>query len=95
MCLACGLVVALGIFYCNIYDQQGNGVLVAVDKERAALLKRAGALRGSVGARHNVGCSEYYNLGNHEIGIRHWKIAAEGGLQKSLNALRCVGIIPI
>ena len=53
------------------------------------MFERAGALRGSVGARHNVGCSEYYNLGNHEIG-RHWKIAAEGGLQKSLNALRCI-----
>ena len=34
--------------------------------------------------------AEYYNRGNHEIGIRHWKIAAEGGLQKSLNALRCI-----
>ena len=32
--------------------------------------------------------AEYYNRGNHEIGIRHWKIAAEGGSQPSLNALK-------
>ena len=75
---ACG---AIG----NSYDQ-GEGV--AVDKERAALFERAGALRGGVGARHNIGCSEYYDLGNHEIAIRHWKIAAEAGSQPSLNALK-------
>ena len=72
---------AIGIIY-----TKGNGL--AVDRERAALFERAGALRGEIVARHNIGCSEYYRLGNHEIGIRHWKIAAEGGLQKSLNALR-------
>ena len=29
-----------------------------------------------------------YNLGNHEVGIRHWKIAAEGGMQLSLDELK-------
>jgi hypothetical protein len=38
-------------------------------------------------ARNNIGCTEY-NSGNHEIGIRHFKIAAEAGYQDSLNALR-------
>ena len=74
---------------CNCMGEiyhEGNGV--AVDKERAALFDRVGALRGSIGARHNVGRSEYDDLGNHEIAIRHWKIAAEAGYQKSLNALR-------
>ena len=28
------------------------------------------------------------DLGNHEVGIRHWKIAADAGNQNSLNALR-------
>ena len=65
---------------------EGNGV--AVDKERGALFERVGALRGSIGARHNIGCLEYHDLGNHEIGIRHWKIAAEAGYQTSLDALK-------
>ena len=68
----------------NRYDE-GDGV--AVDKERAALFERVGALRGDVVARHNIGCSEY-NSGNHEIAVRHWKIAAEAGSQLSLDALR-------
>ena len=66
------------------YDR-GEGV--AVDKERAALFERMGAVRGDVAARHNIGWSEY-DSGNHEIGIRHWKIGAEAGDQDSLNALR-------
>ena len=69
------------------YDQ-GNGL--AIDKERAALLWRVGALRGDIVARHNIGVSEYYDLGNHEIGIRHWKIATEAGYQGSLDALKSI-----
>ena len=68
----------------DVYDK-GNEV--TVDKERAALFWRVGALRGDVGARYNIGVAEY-DLGNHEIAIRHWKIAAEAGYQPSLNALR-------
>ena len=64
---------------------EGNGV--AIDKERSTLFLRIGALRGDIIARHNIGCDEYKS-GNHEIGIRHWKIAAEGGSQPSLNALK-------
>ena len=65
---------------------EGNGV--AVDIERAALFQRIGALRGHIIARNHIGFSEYIDLGNHEIGIRHWKIAAEAGDQASLNQLR-------
>ena len=65
---------------------EGDGV--AVDKEKAALFERVGALRGSVVAHNNVGWAEYIDFGNHEIGIRHWKIAAEAGYQKSLNKLK-------
>ena len=66
--------------------RDGDGV--SVDNERAALFERVGAARGCAGARHNIGCSEYYNLGNHEIAIRHWKIAAEAGMQPALDALK-------
>ena len=76
-----GACTNIGIDY-----HEGNGV--AVDKETAALFERVGALRGSIGARHNLGCSEYHDLGNHEIGIRHWKIAAEAGHEGSLNNLK-------
>ena len=58
---------------------------VAVNKERAALFARVGALRG---ARHNIGCYEYNFFGNHEIAIRHWTIAAEAGHQDSLDNLK-------
>ena len=65
-----------------------EGIGVAVDKERSALFYRIGALRGDIAARYSIGYSEYFILGNHEIGIRHWKIAAEAGHQPSLDMLR-------
>ena len=71
----------IGIMYVD-----GNGV--AIDKKRAALFERVGALRGDIAARHNIGYSEYNNFGNHEIGIRHWKVAAEAGYQRSLDCLK-------
>ena len=66
------------------YDE---GIGVAANKERALLFDRVGALRGCVVARNNIGSSEY-DSGNLEIGIRHWKIAAEAGYQDSLDELR-------
>ena len=71
-------------FIGNSYDE-GNGV--AVDKKRAALFQRVGALRGDIYSRNNIGCTEY-EPGNHEIAIRHWKIAAEAGHQLSLDVLK-------
>ena len=65
-----------------------EGIGVAVDKERAALFTKVGALRGEIVARNNIGRIEYHTFGNHEVGIRHWKIAAEGGSQISLNRLK-------
>ena len=67
------------------YDK-GDGL--SANKERAVLFKRVGALRGNIGARNHIGCHEYHDLGNYEIAIRHWKIAAEAGHQPSLNALK-------
>ena len=69
----------------NCYDK---GYGVSVNEARAASFERAGALRGDVVARYNIGYSEYFNLDNHEIAIRHWKIAAEAGDQDSLDALK-------
>ena len=78
-----------GIGACgHIADAYNNGRGVAVNKERGFLFYRAGALRGEVTARYNVGLHEYYDFGNHDIGIRHWKIAAEAGDQESLIQLR-------
>lgn len=51
---------------------------------------RAGALRGCIASHFNAGYTEYFFLGNHEVGIRYWKIAAEAGDQQSLNRLRMV-----
>ena len=64
---------------------EGNGV--AVDKKRATLFNRVGALRGNIVARHSIGGLEFES-GNHEIGIRHWKIAAEAGSQPSIDILK-------
>ena len=69
-----------------------DGKGVAVNKERAALFERIGALRGDIDARHNIGHTELYGLGNHEVAIRHWKIAAEAGYQLSLDALKKIYI---
>ena len=51
------------------------------------MFERVGALRGCAISRYIIGYAEY-ELGNYEIAIRHWKIAAEAGYQPSLNALR-------
>jgi TPR repeat protein len=64
---------------------EGHGL--SVNEEKSAFFGRVGALRGSLVARYNVGVLEYYDLGNHEIAIRHWKIAAEAGDEDSLNKL--------
>ena len=59
------------------------------DMKRANLFMKIGALRGDIYCRHNIGVREY-NAGNHEVGIRHFKLAAEAGYQVSLNGLRDV-----
>ena len=63
-----------------------EGTLMSQDMERSALFTKAAAIRGDVEGRHNIGATECDERGNHELGIRHWKIAAEGGSQPSLNA---------
>jgi TPR repeat protein len=72
-----------------IGNRHDNGRGVSKDMERSDLFYTVGALRGDIKARHNIGNSEY-DSGNHEIGIRHWKIAAEGGSQPSIDVLKAI-----
>ena len=44
-------------------------------------------VRGYIQAHHKIVRIEY-DVGNHELGIRHWKISANAGYQGSLNRLR-------
>ena len=72
----------------SIASYYQEGTLIPRSLERATLLDRVGAVRGSIISRHGIGIFEYYDAGNHELGIRHWKIAAEAGDEKSLAALK-------
>ena len=72
----------------NIGQCFREGTLISQDFRKGALVEGVGAVRGHAAARHNVGCTEYRKLGNHEMGIRHFKIAAKAGFQPSLNILR-------
>ena len=66
-----------------------RGCGVSKDMDRKAFFNRVGALRGCIYARNNLGGIEY-DSGNHEIGIRHWRVAAEAGSQPSLDELRVI-----
>ena len=72
----------------NIAGFLREGIALSKDLEKFLLFIKIGALRGLVAARHNAGNYEYYDFGNHELGIRHWKIAAEAGSQLSLDSLK-------
>ena len=70
--------------------REGTCTLISQDTERSASFTTVAAIRGNLVGRHNIGAIEYDEFGNHELGIRHWKIAAEGGSQPSLNALKAI-----
>ena len=74
---ACG-----SISYCY---QSGKGV--SVNLERSMFFLGAAAFKGNLDCRHNLGRYKYSLLGNHESAIRHWKISAEAGMQRSLDEL--------
>lgn len=59
------------------------------DNKRADLFYLFSAVKGNVASRHIAGEIAYY-AGNHEEGIRHWKLAAEGGFQSSINKLKSI-----
>ena len=64
-----------------------KGLVIAADDDKCILFYRAAALRGDLIAHHKIGCLEY-DSENYELGIRHWKFAAEHGNQLSVNSLR-------
>lgn len=66
-----------------------TGVGVPLDRKKADLFCRVGAMRGCIVARHLIAKNDY-GSGNHEVGIRHWKIAAEAGSQSSLEELKSI-----
>ena len=68
---------------------QGKCSAVPFNEERAAFFLRVGALRGCVLGHEHIGRIEYMS-GNHELGIRHWKVAAEAGFQPSLKNLEII-----
>jgi len=72
----------------NIGMALNEGKGVTVDKGTARLFHRVAALRGGIISRHLIGSLEYDDLGNHELAIRHWKIAAAAGMQPSIKRLR-------
>ena len=66
-----------------------EGRCISNNKKLARMLFEIGALRGNISARQTIGMIEY-ELGNFELGIRHWKIAAEAGHQLSLDCLKSI-----
>ena len=70
----------------TIYSEGG---LITANTDRAVMFTKVAAVRGCIQGHHNLGAYECQR-GNHEAGIRHWKIAAEGGSQISLNALKTI-----
>ena len=58
------------------------------NKERENLFIRIAAARGDIQARYFLGDYEYREMGNHELGVRHWKISAEAGDGDAFIALR-------
>ena len=60
-----------------------------VEKDTAKAIRHyeASAMCGHAIARHNLGCEEY-DAGNFDIGMQHWKIAAQLGLADSLKVVK-------
>lgn len=81
--------LALSKLFKGAYPEHAISKWIKIDSEKATIFRLAAAIRGSTEARHECGNFEY-DRGNHELGIRHWKIAAEAGMQPSLDALKSI-----
>ena len=73
--------------YFNIGSTYYNGDGVTVDKKKAVHYMELAAMRGNVGARHNLGAEEE-NKGNMDRAIKHYMLAVEGGDGDSLTAIQ-------
>lgn len=73
--------------YCHVGRFFHEGTVVETNKSKAISFCEIAAKKGDVVSRHNLGCFEGES-GNHTPAIRHFKIAAEAGYQKSLDELK-------
>ena len=64
-----------------------NGDGVKVDKKKAMYFYELSAMGGDVNARHNLGMNEE-GAGNTERALKHYIIAARGGISDSLKQIR-------
>jgi len=73
--------------YYNLGVAYDQGMGVEVDKNKAKYYYELAAMNGSIKARHNLGCIEVRD-GNDHRAYRYYMIAAKGGHEKSLAAVK-------
>ena len=73
--------------YLNLASSYYNGRGVEVDKKKAKHFYELAAMKGSVSARHNLGCLEW-NAGNEHRAMKHYILSAKAGFNKSLDAVK-------
>jgi len=71
----------------GMYLYYDSGLPVQISKKEAIHYYELAAMGGFVDARHNLGVSEW-EKGNKHRGIKHFMIAARGGHEKSLGAVK-------
>jgi TPR repeat protein len=75
------------VAYGNVGNAYHYGQGVEMDTKKAKHYWGLAAMRGNVGARHNLGEMEH-GLGNMKRAVKHWMIAAGAGCDKSLKKIR-------
>ena len=73
--------------YCNVGNTYANGMGVEADKKKAKHYYEQAAMKGSVAARHNLGCMEG-ETGNHQRAKKHFMLAAKVGDKDSLEFVK-------
>ena len=73
--------------YFNLGVAYRDGIGVETDIKKAKHYFELAAMKGNVGARHNVGVEDY-NTGNHQRAMKHFIIAAKAGYKCSLDTVK-------
>ena len=73
--------------YCLIGHAYYNGRGVEIDKKKANQYYKLAAIGGNINARHNLGLDEQ-RAGNMNRALKHYMIAAGGGLNNSLKVIQ-------
>ena len=71
----------------EIHIIMGDGRGVEANKKKAKHYYEIAAMKGSVTARHNLGCVEG-NTGNHQRAMKHFMLAAKAGDKDSLDQVK-------